>query len=59
MFFLKPEDDQKILEAFDFYERLELLHGILQKEIELLKIEDKINQRVKKSKSIKYKKNII
>ena len=46
--FLKPEDDQKILEAFDFYERLELLHGILQKEIELLKIEDKINQRVKK-----------
>ncbi|MEW8973097.1 MAG: endopeptidase La [Tissierellaceae bacterium] len=46
--FLKSEDDQKILEAFDFYERLELLHGILQKEIELLKIEDKINQRVKK-----------
>lgn len=46
--FLKPEEDQKILEAFDFYERLELLHGILQNEIELLKIEDKINQRVKK-----------
>ncbi|WFA10285.1 endopeptidase La [Tissierella sp. Yu-01] len=46
--FLKQEDNQKILEAFDFYERLEVLHGILQKEIELLKIEDKINQRVKK-----------
>lgn len=46
--FLKQEDDQKILESFDFYERLEVLHGILQKEIELLRIEDKINQRVKK-----------
>ncbi len=46
--FLKQEDDQKILETFDFYERLEVLHGILQKEIELLRIEDKINQRVKK-----------
>lgn len=46
--FLKPEDDQRILETFDLYERLEVLHGILQKEIELLKIEDKINQRVKK-----------
>ena len=46
--FLKQEDDQQILESFDFYERLENLHGILQKEIELLRIEDKINQRVKK-----------
>ena len=46
--FLKQEDDQLILETFDFYERLEILHGILQKEIELLRIEDKINQRVKK-----------
>lgn len=46
--FLKPEDNQRILEAFDIYERLEILHGILQEEIELLKIEDKINQRVKK-----------
>lgn len=46
--FLKQEDDQKILETFDFYERLEVLHGIFQKEIELLRIEDKINQRVKK-----------
>lgn len=44
----KQEDNQLILEAFDFYERLEVLHNILQEEIELLKIEDKINQRVKK-----------
>lgn len=46
--FLKIEDYQKVLEAFNFYERLEILHIILQEEIELLKIEDKINQRVKK-----------
>lgn len=46
--FLKQEDNQKILETFDFYERLEVLHGILQKELELLRLEDKINQRVKK-----------
>ena len=45
--YLKPEDNQKILETFDFYERLEILHGILQEEIEILKIEEKINQRVK------------
>ncbi|MDR7870645.1 MAG: endopeptidase La [Tissierellaceae bacterium] len=46
--FLKPEEYQNILETFDVYERMEVLHGILQEEIELLKIEDKINQRVKK-----------
>jgi len=46
--YLSHEDDQKILEAFDLYERLEVLHVILQNEIELLKIEDRINQRVKK-----------
>lgn len=45
---LKLEDNQRILEIFDFYERLEVLHGILQEEIEILEIEDKINQRVKK-----------
>nr|WP_300005204.1 endopeptidase La [Tissierella sp.] len=45
---LKIEDNQKLLETFNFYERLETLHGILKEEIELLKIEDKINQRVKK-----------
>ncbi|MCR3956428.1 MAG: endopeptidase La [Gudongella sp.] len=46
--FLKQEDDQKILQTFDFFERLEILHEILQREIELLRIEEKINQRVKK-----------
>lgn len=45
---LKMEDNQKLLETFDFYERLEALHGILKEEIELLKIEDEIDQRVKK-----------
>ena len=45
---LKLEDNQKILETFDFYERLLLLHTILKEEIEILELEDKINQRVKK-----------
>ena len=36
---LKIEDHQRILEAIDYYERLETLHQILQEEIELLKIE--------------------
>lgn len=45
---LKQEDYQKVLETFDFFNRLEVLHGILQEEIELLRIEDKISQRVKK-----------
>lgn len=44
----KIEDHQKILEAFDLYERLEILHKILHEEIEILKIEEKINKRVKK-----------
>lgn len=43
----KVEKHQSILETFDFYERLEVLHKILGEEIELLKIEEKINQRVK------------
>ncbi|MBE6082627.1 MULTISPECIES: endopeptidase La [Tissierellales] len=46
--YLKPEYDQKILEAFDFYERLEILHKMLQEEIEILRIKVDINQRVKK-----------
>ncbi len=46
--YLKPEEDQKILEAFDVYKRLEILHKILQEEIEILKIEEKIDNRVKK-----------
>ncbi len=46
--YLKMEDNQKILEALDLYERLEALHIILTEEIEVLKIEDKISKRVKK-----------
>lgn len=46
--YLKTEDNQRILESFDLYERLEVLHVILNEEIEVLKIEDKISQRVKK-----------
>lgn len=46
--YLKIEDNQKILESFDLFERLEVLHVILNEEIEVLKIEDKISQRVKK-----------
>lgn len=46
--YLKPEDNQKILEAFNPYERLEILDIILKEEIELLKIEEQINQRVRK-----------
>ena len=45
---LKLDNNQKILETFDFYERLEVLHRILQEELEILELEDKINQRVKK-----------
>lgn len=45
--YLKTEDNQKILEALDLYDRLEILHVVLTEEIEVLKIEDKINQRVK------------
>jgi len=41
------ETHQQILETFDFYERLEVLHKILVEEIEILKIEEKINQRVR------------
>ena len=40
--FLKQEDNQKVLDTLNFYERLEVLHGVLQEELELLKIEDKI-----------------
>ncbi|MBS4539494.1 endopeptidase La [Clostridium sp. D2Q-11] len=44
---LKPEDKQKILEAFNPYARLEVLHIILEEEIEVLEIEEEINNRVK------------
>lgn len=45
---LKMDDHFEILEALDVYDRLEKLHIILRKEIELLKIEDKINKKVKR-----------
>ncbi len=48
---LKVEDYQQILEALDLIERMEIIHVFLQQEIELLKIEDKISQRVKKQMS--------
>lgn len=45
---VKIEDKQSILEAFDPQDRLEKLYGILTREIQILEIERKINQRVKK-----------
>ncbi len=45
---LELEEDQEILETFDIYERLEVLHKILLKEIEILKVEEKIDNRIKK-----------
>ncbi|MFO7154363.1 MAG: endopeptidase La [Caldicoprobacter oshimai] len=45
---VKIEDKQNILEAFDPQDRLEKLYGILTREIQILEIERKINQRVKK-----------
>ncbi len=44
---LKIEDAQELLEITNRFDRLEKFHAILQKEIELLGIENKINQRVK------------
>jgi len=46
--FLSLENKQKILEAFHPYKRLETLQVILREEIEILKLEEKISQRVKK-----------
>jgi len=46
--YLGPENKQKILEALHPYKRLEVLHVILEEEIEILKIEEKIGQRVKR-----------
>ncbi|NLO81457.1 MAG: endopeptidase La [Clostridiales bacterium] len=45
---VKMEDKQNILEAFDVQERLEKLYDILVREIQILEIERRINQRVKK-----------
>jgi ATP-dependent Lon protease len=45
---LKIEDKQKILETVDVKERLRILFEILTREIEILELEKKINNRVKK-----------
>ena len=44
---VKMEDKQNILEAFDIQDRLEKLYDILVKEIQILEVERRINQRVK------------
>ncbi len=44
---IKTEEKQSILEAFDIEERLELLNGILTKEIEILHIESSITNKVR------------
>ncbi|MDR2486391.1 MAG: endopeptidase La [Clostridiales Family XIII bacterium] len=44
---IKTEAKQRILEAFEPKDRLELLNEILMKEIEILKIEHDINQKVR------------
>lgn len=45
---LKIEDKQRVLEAIDIRERLEILCEILAKEMEILELERKINLRVRK-----------
>lgn len=44
---LQLEDNQKLIETIDSYERLEVYHGILRREIEMLSIEKTIDQKVK------------
>ena len=44
---IKTEDKQRILEAFDPEDRLEILNEILNKEIEILTIEQDINIKVR------------
>ncbi|AZO94228.1 endopeptidase La [Halocella sp. SP3-1] len=45
---LKYKDEQSLLEALDVKERLEELLGIIKNEIEVLKIEQQIQKKVKK-----------
>ncbi len=45
---VKTEDKQEILESMDIEERIDALLQILNKETEILEIENKISQRVKK-----------
>lgn len=44
---LKPEEHYKILETLNVEKRLELAHGYIMREIELSKLEEEINERVK------------
>ncbi len=46
--FLKSSDKQNLLETLDPYERLEKLEVLLKQEIEVTKLEETINKRVKK-----------
>lgn len=46
--FLKSSDKQTLLETLDPYERLEKLQVLLKQEIEVIKLEETINKRVKK-----------
>lgn len=45
---IKLEERQKILTAFDINERLELMHGLLTKELDLMEVEKRLQGRVKK-----------
>lgn len=45
---LKTEDEQKILEITDIFERLEYLATLIDTEVELLQVEKRIRGRVKK-----------
>ncbi|MFY9548726.1 endopeptidase La [Miniphocaeibacter sp.] len=45
---LEGDDYFSIIKELDIYKRLEILHGILLKEIEYLKIEEEINRKVSK-----------
>lgn len=45
---IKLEDKQKALEIFDVNERLEVIYEMMQGEIEILQVEEKIKRRVKK-----------
>lgn len=45
---VKLEDHMQILSELDYYKRLETLHVVLKNEIAILKLEEKINRKVKK-----------
>ena len=45
---IKIKQQQEILESVSYRERLETLYGILEEELEILEVKDKINSEVKK-----------